>query len=76
LAYSLTRANVGSLTDLAYLRCEADPDVMADYVLALLKHEAPEEDLKKVGLLDVPADRSSSSKSSQTFWKKVGDSIS
>lgn len=28
--------------------CDADPEVLADYVLALLKHEAPEAELRKL----------------------------
>lgn len=28
------------------ISCEADPEVVADYVLALLKHDSPSEDLK------------------------------
>jgi hypothetical protein len=35
-----------TLTFFHTLRCEADPDVLAKYVLALLKHEANNLDLK------------------------------
>jgi RNA-binding protein 26 len=27
--------------------CDAEPEVLSNYVLALLKHDAPERDLKK-----------------------------
>jgi RNA-binding protein 26 len=27
--------------------CDAEPDVLSNYVLALLKHEAPESELKE-----------------------------
>lgn len=28
-------------------RCDADPEALADYILALLKHNAPENELRK-----------------------------
>jgi RNA-binding protein 26 len=35
-------------------RCDADPSALADYILALLKHNAPESELRKelAGQLD------------------------
>jgi RNA-binding protein 26 len=35
-------------TEFCTVRCDADPEVLADYVLALLNHDAPEADLRKV----------------------------
>jgi hypothetical protein len=34
--------------DLSLHSCDADPEALADYVLALLKHDAPEPELRKM----------------------------
>jgi RNA-binding protein 26 len=33
--------------DYLLFRCDADPSALADYILALLKHNAPESELRK-----------------------------
>jgi hypothetical protein len=38
---------VGSREPISLLRCDADPTALADYILALLKHNGPESDLRK-----------------------------
>jgi len=38
---------VGSREPISLFRCDADPTALADYILALLKHNGPEPDLRK-----------------------------
>jgi len=55
LAHQDSRANVSSSTTPSHslrrvyllFRCDADPSALADYILALLKHNAPESELRK-----------------------------
>lgn len=35
------------LLTIAYSRCDAEPEALATYILALLKHDVPEHDLRK-----------------------------
>lgn len=44
----LPRDNLYSVfTELVYCRCDAEPEALATYIIALLKHDVPEQDLRQ-----------------------------
>lgn len=44
--YDMRRITVKKLTSLSLTSCDADPEVLSDYVLALLKHDGSDESLQ------------------------------